>query len=332
MKNDAVPKLNNYKKHGVEFVEVTNNVGMKVTFSNLGASIYSIEYMGELMTSQVSNVEDFLKTNVYNGKALGRVAGRIKNGELKIGNKTFKLVPNEGKNVLHGGEDSLSHKLISARVFATTEHIHVVYTYFSKAGEAGFPGNALLEVHYIVSNNKPKLKIKLLSYVTEKCPISMSVHTYFSLGESNINNMKMQINSSKYLKINSKSLLVGEPLDVPSCLDFRQEKPILQDIKDPLLNEGRLCGYDHTLLLDEVRDDVPQIVLENDKYKVNIFSDFNAVNIYSDNYEDKIAHDNSKDLSRRGMAIEPQLDPSKKMLLDMHEEFDHYIRYEFSKK
>ena len=332
MRNDTVPLMNTYKKHGVEFVEVTNNVGMTVTFSNLGGSIYSIKYNGELMTSQVSRIEDFLKTEVYNGKAVGRVAGRIKGAKLKIGDKTYKLQNNEGLNILHGGEDGLSHKLISNRIFATTEHIHVVYTYFSKDGEAGFPGNALLEVHYIVSNNKPKLKIKLLSYVTEKCPISMTVHTFFSLGEPNINNMKMKINASKYLDINAKDLVLGKELPVPSCLDFRKEKSVMKDIKNPKLNEGRMCGYDHHLILDSVDDDIPQVVLENDKYKVDIYTDFDSVVIYSDNYEDKIDHDNSSERSRRAMAVEPQLNPRKNIILSRGDEFDHFIRYEFSKK
>lgn len=327
-----MPKINNYSKCGVEFVSITNNVGMEVTFANLGASIYQIKYLDELMTYQTKNVEDFLLEKNYNGKAIGRVCGRIKGSELKIGKKTYKLCPNEGENVLHGGRAAISSKLFSQRVFNTTEHVHVVYTYFSKANEDGFPGNALFEVHYIISNNKPKIKIKLLSYVTEKCPISMTLHTYFSLGEENLKNAKLKINASKYLAIDPKNLLLGSELPVPNYLDFRKTKPVLKDIDNKAINVGTLKGYDHAYIFDKVDENIPQIEMENSKFKLSVYTDFDSTVIYTDNYAPGFEADSSKEKSRRGIAIEPQLNPSKDRLLSRGEEFSYFIRYEFSKK
>ena len=327
-----MPKINNYNKCGVEFVSITNNVGMEVTFANLGASIYQIKYLDELMTYQTKNVEDFLLEKNYNGKAIGRVCGRIKGPELKIGKKTYKLCPNEDENVLHGGRAAISSKLFSQRVFNTTEHVHVVYTYFSKAGEDGFPGNALFEVHYIISNNKPKIKIKLLSYVTEKCPISMTLHTYFSLGEENLKNAKLKVNASKYLAIDPKNLLLGSELPLPSYLDFRKTKPVLKDIDNKAINVGGLKGYDHAYIFDKVDENNPQIEMENSKFKVSVYTDFDSTVIYTDNFAPGFEADSSKEKSRRGIAIEPQLNPSKDRLLSRGEEFSYFIRYEFSKK
>lgn len=332
MRNDAMPQINNYKVGDIDFVEIKNNVGMKVTFTNLGAAIYSIKYLNEYMTYQAKNVEDFLREDVYNGKAIGRVAGRIKGSKVQIGSKTYKIEPNEGENALHGGRNGLSNKLFSQRVFNTTEHVHVVYTYFSKHTECGFPGNALFEIHYILSNNKPKLKIKLLSYVTEKCPVSLTSHTYFSLGEPNLDNAKLTINASKYLDINPKNLLLGKAKEVPSYLDFRKAKPVLKDINKKEINQDKLKGYDHCFVFDTVDDEIPQVVMENDKFKVNVFTDFDSVVVYADNFDPKFAADSSKEKCRRGIAIEPQLNPSKDRFLSRGDEFDHFIRYEISKK
>ena len=201
MKNEAIPLIDTYSVDGVEFVVVKNNVGLEVTFANLGGAIYSIKFHDREMVSQVKDVKDFLGDKVRNGKVIGRVAGRIKGNELKIDKKAYKLADNDNGNVLHGGKEGISTKIFSHRVFSTAEHVHVVYTYFSKAGESGFPGNALFEVHYIVPNNRATVKAKLLSYVSETCPVSMSIHTYFSLGEENLDKLAMKIRAKKYLDI-----------------------------------------------------------------------------------------------------------------------------------
>lgn len=332
MKNDLIPMINNYKKDGLEFVEVTNNVGLTVTFCNLGGSIYSIKYNGELMTYQAKEIKDFLREDVYNGKALGRVAGRIPDGQLVVDKKVYKLCPNEGKTVLHGGQGAISSKKFSLRVFNTTDHVHVVYTYFSLAGEAGFPGNGLFEVHYTIMNDVPSCKVKLLSYVNEKTPVSMTLHTFFSLGEENLKNLSLKINASNYLDISKETLVVGDAKKVPECLDFRKSKPILKDIDDPFVNGGKLKGYDHSFILDNVDKETPQVVLESKKYKLNVYTDFDSVIVYSDNFDAKFAADNSKEKTRRGVAIEPQLSQNKEHYLCRSEEFCHYIRYEFVKK
>ena len=332
MRSDVLPTINNYNYKGVDFVEITNNVGMVVTFANLGASIYSIKYLGELMTYQAKNLDDFLKENVYNGKSIGRVAGRIKDGVITIGKKTYKIEPNEGKNVLHGGKQGLSNQMFSQRVFYTTEHVHVVYTYFCDSRHSGFPGNALFEIHYIVSNNKPKLKIKLLSYVTEKSPISITNHTYLSLGEPNLNNAKLQIKASKTISMDPVDLILGEAVKLPSYMDFRKLKPIMKDINAKELNQGKLKGYDGFYLFDEKYDEIPKVIMENDKFKVEIFTDFDSTVIYTDNFDPHFEADNSKDKIRRGIAIEPQLNPTGNRYLSRGEEFDHFIRYEFAKK
>lgn len=332
MQNDSMSKINNYKLEGIEFVEITNNVGMSVTFTNFGASIYSIKYDGKLMTYQAKDVKDFLREDVYNGKSIGRVAGRIKGSTLKLGNKTYKLKANEGENVLHGGKNGLSSRVFSTRVFTTTEHVHVVYDYFSDARHSGFPGNALFEVHYIVSNNKPKIKIKLLSYVTEKSPISLTNHVFFSLGEPNLKNTSLQVKASKYLEINPSDLIVGREANVTPCLDFRKMKPILKDIDAKEINQAHLKGYDHYFIFDEHDDEVSKIIMENDKYRLSVFSDFEAGVIYTDNFDPHFEADSSKEKTRRGVAIEPQLNPSKSLIMGMGEEFDHFIRFEFEKK
>lgn len=320
MKNEAIPLIDTYSIDGVEFVVVKNNVGLEVTFANLGGAIYSIKFHDREMVSQVKDVKDFLGDKVRNGKVIGRVAGRIKGNELKIDKKAYKLADNDNGNVLHGGKEGISTKIFSHRVFSTAEHVHVVYTYFSKAGESGFPGNALFEVHYIVPNNRATVKAKLLSYVSETCPVSMSIHTYFSLGEENLDKLAMKIRAKKYLDINPEDLILGQEKDITPCLDFTKTKPVVRDIKDPSINKGRLNGYDHCFIFDKVDEELSQVKIENGKYRIDVYTDFDAAVVFIDNKK------------YRGIAVEPQKNPSKELLLSRNDEFSHFIRYEFSKK
>lgn len=331
MKSEAIPLISSYKKEGLEFTVVKNNVGLEVTFVNLGGSIFSIKYDNKLMTSQVADVKDFLNPKIHNGKAVGRVAGRTRS-EIVVDKAKVKLISNDGESVVHGGNEGISTKMFSQRTFSTQEHVHVVYTYFSKSGESGYPGNALFEVHYIVSNNKPKMKVKLLSYVTKTCPISITVHTFFSLGESSLKNISMKVGSKKYLEMDKDSFYTGAVKRVPACLDFSKEKPVCQDIDDPLLHKGKLDGYEHCFVFDKVDENVPQVELKGHKYGVNIFSDFDSVVVYSDKKVDGIKRDNSNEKCRRAISIEPQKDPSKSILISRGDEFSYFIRYEFFKK
>ena len=330
MRNETIPKINTYIKDGLEFVEITNNVGMVTTFTSLGGTLYSVEYLGEYMTMQAKNTQDFLR--VYNGKVVGRVAGRIPDATLKIGKKTYKLEANEGKNTLHGGFNSLSRRVFSQRVFNTTEHVHVVYTYFSKDGEGGFPGNGLFEAHYIISNNKPKIKLKLLSYVTEKCPVSLTNHAYFCLGEPNLDNTTLKINASKFIEMNNKDLTLVREKEVLSYLDFRNGKKVMKDMANKNIHDGKLNGYDHYFIFDEVDEEIPQVIMENSKFKMTIYTDFDSVVVYTDNYDAHFEACNSEENIHRGIAIEPQLNPLKGVILNRGDEFDHFIRYEFAKK
>ncbi len=69
---------------------------------------------------------------------MGRVANRIGGAQFKLNGKRFKLVANEGKNMLHGGT-----KGYSKVVWKVTKHKndgqspYIVFTYRSADGEEG---------------------------------------------------------------------------------------------------------------------------------------------------------------------------------------------------
>ena len=284
------------------------------------------------MTYSTKNSENFLRKNVYHGKTIGRVAGRIQGDELTIDGATYKLNANEKGNVLHGGSDGFSTKEFASNTFVDNNFIHVIYSYLSKDGESGFPGDVKLEIHYFVSIIKPELKVEYTCTTNKKCPISLTNHSYFCLGDVNVYDLNLQINASKLVLMNNEDLTIVGSSPVPSYLDFRKLKRIGDEINIPEINQGKLKGYDHILLLDKIGINNPQVKLVNSRFELDIFTDLDTVVFYTDNYDAGFEANNSDENIRRGIALEPQLNPLNNRILNPGEAYKHFITYKFVQK
>ena len=145
-------------KHGVEFITITNDVGLEVVLSNYGASIYQLKMDLEEMILTPKSFETFFHNTKYYGLTIGRIAGRTKNGLLKVGDKTYQLEQNEGTNSLHGGFHSIAFKKWRTQLTAKKEYIIVRFYLTTKKGEAGYNGKC----QYIVSYKYPAYNYRYL--------------------------------------------------------------------------------------------------------------------------------------------------------------------------
>jgi aldose 1-epimerase len=74
----------------------------------------------------------------YFGAIVGRVANRIKGAQFKLNGHTYKLVPNEGKNMLHGGPKGYADVVWEVTKYQNMGHKpHIVFSYHSFDGEEG---------------------------------------------------------------------------------------------------------------------------------------------------------------------------------------------------
>ena len=159
--------------------------------------------------------------------------------------------------------------------------------------------------------------------------ISLTNHTYFSLGDPNINNLTLSIPSSRFIEVDKDNLLPLEELDVKPCLDFRNPKLIIKDINDEYLMNSKTKGYDHFFRFDPMKISMK---LENDKYSLEVITNYQGVHIYTDNYEDNIPYQLGEDKIHRAIAIEPQDSPLDRKVLAKGDEYDKFITYRFKKK
>ena len=184
--------------------------------------------------------------------------------------------------------------------------------------------DCLYQVVYEVKDTE--ISVKLTATPRKPLPISLTNHSFFCLGEENIDNLLLQIKSHKILDCRKEDLIaVGETEIVP-CLDFNELTKINHDIDNPIIKNHRSNGIDHFF----IKDDDSSVILESPKYRLVIDSDFETVVVYSYNYPDGVEMINTKQETRKGVAIEPSDSVLKRKLYS--QPYKRFIKYSFYKK
>ena len=323
-------KIRSFTKEDILFTEVINDLGFKVVLANLGASIFLVRDHQYVLNRSVYNIKDFKEKDCYYGKTIGPIAGRIKNGEVKIDDKVYQFLLNEGDNALHGGDYGLSKCAFSRKITNNNDiAFSIQYEFLKKKKVNGLPDKTKYIISYYLSAKENILLCDMRAIPYNNTVISLTNHSYFCLGEDNIKNLILHVPSHKFLHPNPNDLLMEEERDIIPCLDFNKKKPIFRDIADKYLQESKTKGYDHFFILDKKGD---PITLENKYVKMEIISDFDGAQIYSDNYADGIEVLNSEDKFHRAVAIEPEDNILNLKQINKGQIYHHQIEYRFYKK
>ena len=293
------------------------NDHLRVILSSLGASIVSIYFDDELMTLTPINLDDLKRRDIYYGKTIGPIANRVKDGLIKIDDKEYHLPLNEEGISNHSGLLGLSNKLF----VSTKVGNRVIFTYQQKINDI----NISYGIAYTL--NEETLKIDYVVRTSDKFMLSLTNHTFFTLGEPNIDNLLLKIDADQYIESNKESLLPETIKPIIDCLDFNKEKSLIKDIDDPYLKEHKAKGYDHSFILKDNRC----VQLNSSRYSLEIESDFPCVHIYTDNYEDGVKTKNSGLSNRRGIAIECVDNYLDRPIISKDELYQRYIIYIFKK-
>ena len=301
----------------------------EVSLSNLGASIFYIKLDNRYMTRTPLFEKDFIGPKMYDGKTIGRVANRIQGNVINIEGKSYILDANENGNTLHGGVNGLSTKIFDSQIEELDNSVIVTYSYLSKDGESGFPGNLSIKVIYTIKNNS--IGINFLATTDKTTCCSLTNHTYFTVGERSLKDTKLQINASKYLHCDSKELLPIEIGDVPNYLDFRQLRNIMDDISNPILINSKAKGYDHHYYFDDEDVIKEKAILVGTHYKMKVFTNFKGMQIYSSNELTDILSREVDNILHNSLAIEPQDGFLVLNILKPNEEYSRFIKYVFEK-
>ncbi len=184
------------------------------------------------------------------GAIVGRYGNRIAKGKFKLGGKTYSLAINNPPNSLHGGKKGFGSSVWDARQLNDQA---VEFTYLSKDGEEGYPGNLHVKVVYTLTDSN-ELKIDYMATTDKATVLNLTNHSYFNLngqGNGTINNQLLEINADNYTPVDSTLIPTGKIEPVAGTpFDFRQPTAIGARIGADNIQLKYGKGYDHNFVLN----------------------------------------------------------------------------------
>ena len=262
------------------------NKFLKVELLNLGAIIKKIELKDK--NGNIKNVvlgyediEKYRENPAYLGAIIGRTAGRIKDGILKLDDTEYQLDKNNNGNTLHGGKNSISHR------FWNVQNIENGLCFSIKSSDLdnGYPANVEIKVSYILSKNE--LLIKYFATTDNLTYLNLTNHSYFNLSGNPDNTIYediLKIDSDYLIGINENSIPC-ETINLDNNIfNFKEAKKLEEFFKaDDKQKTIANNGIDHPYIFNEK---IGKLEIKNIKsgIKMSIETNNPAVVIYTANY------------------------------------------------
>ncbi len=195
----------------------------------------------------------YLAEHPYFGATVGRVANRIGGAKFTLDGKDYALAANNGPNTLHGGLKGFDKAVWKAEEVSGAAGPAVKFTYRSKDGEEGFPGNLDVAVTYTVLEDG--VRIDYTATTDKATPINLTNHSYFNLAgpaSGTILKHQLQLAADRYtpgdagmIPTGKIATVKGTPLDFTALTTIGER--IAQIPGDPAAKDPG--GYDHNFVL-----------------------------------------------------------------------------------
>jgi len=247
----------------IELYTLTNSKGMEMKVMTYGGIVTSLKVPDRagVPGDVVLGFNDiagytgpaYLKANPYFGAIIGRYGNRIGGAKFKLDNTVFPLVANNGPNNLHGGPTGFHKQIWAAKEIPGKASAGIEFTYTSKDGEEGFPGNLAISVTYTITDSN-EFRVDYKATTDKPTVCNLTQHSYFNLsgeGSGDILGTEITLPCSKYTPVDSTLITTGELTDVTGTpFDFRKATAIGARVNEPdkQLKYGK--GYDHNWVID----------------------------------------------------------------------------------
>ncbi len=226
--------------------------GMQARVINVGANLISLQVpdrdgkLDEVVLGS-DNLEDYLSGRY--SAVIGRFANRIGKASFVLDGKTVHVTKNAGQNHIHGGRKGFAKVFWQGEVVQYQGQPAVQFSYLSKDGEEGFPGNLQCRVTYSISADQ-ELRIHYQATTDKPTVINLTNHAYFNLagaGNGTVYDHVLQLDADFYTVSDRNLIPTGEIHSVKETpLDFTLARAIGSRIDE--LQQPR--GYDHNYVLN----------------------------------------------------------------------------------
>ncbi len=195
-----------------------------------------------------TTLDQYLKGFAGSAAVIGRVANRIANARFTLDGVDYKLAANNGPNHLHGGRKGFAQVIWQAKALPARQHEAAVqFTYLSKDGEEGYPGNLTVKVTYTLTDDN-ELRIDYEAATDKATPINLTNHAYFNLaGFGDVLDHELWLAADRYTLADELLIPTGEIASVKgTALDFTSATRVGARIQEFKPKPG---GYDHNFVL-----------------------------------------------------------------------------------
>ena len=327
---------------------LTNPSGVSVKIINYGATVTDIMVpdkngkMGNVVLGYDS-LAGFLQTgNPYFGCIVGRYANRIANAKFLLDGKEYKLAANNDGNTLHGGVKGFDKRVWKASDINTDSISSLKFTYDSKDGEEGYPGNLHAEVIYTLTKDNG-LKIEYSATTDKATPVNLTNHCYFNLSagtDSTILDHELMIKAGQFTPVNAQLIPTGKIDTVKdNAMDFTSAKKIGKEIAKVT------GGYDHNWVFQKPEnrfDLVASLYHQPSGRYMEVFTTEPGIQFYSGNFLNgtlKNTRGGAKYVKHAGLCLETQHFPDSpnqpafpSTILKPGENYQQITVYKFSTK
>lgn len=311
----SVSSFDTYKDQEVYKLTLTNGNGVSISALSYGAILHEIlvpDHNGGQanLVLNYAHTADYYENPFYVCMAIGRTGGRIGDGELPLGGKTYTLPANEGPTTLHGGPEGFSSHAWEGRIDTTSGVPVIVFHRNQLSSEDGFPGDMDVEVRYALTEDDQVV----ISFTAESNALTVfnpTQHTYFNLGnDETIKDHTLKINTTRHMEFDDIKVPTGKLLaNEGTPFDFAKG-PRLGDAIDGMMDTDEK-GFDDIV---EVEPDDNKLIatLADPKSgrSVDIHSDRNGLVVFTANSftkeNMKFIRSNGVGTPYEGVALEAQ--------------------------
>ena len=338
----------------VKIFTLTNKNGLKARVTEYGAILVSMETPDKSGTSAdithgYDTLEGWLTNTSYFGSSVGRFGNRIKSGKFTLEGREYQLATNNEPGGipchLHGGIKGFDKVLWTGKAGSgkAGSGNSVEFTYLSKDGEEGYPGNLSTKVTYTLTENN---ELKWEASATTDAPTILNLvhHSYWNLsGDPNktINGHELTLHAPSYLPTDAGLIPTGEIAPVAGTpMDFTNPVTIGARVDQDFEALKLGGGYDHCWVLEKGTGVRPAARLKDPQSGrvMEISTNQPAVQFYGGNFLDgkvagkggvKYAHRTALCLETEGFPDAPNKPEFPSCVLRPGETYTHTMIHRF---
>ena len=144
-----------------------------------------------------------------------------------------------------------------AKEFKNAKGVGVAFSYLSKDGEEGYPGNLKVKVSYTLTDEN-KLILDYEATTDKATPLNLSQHSYFNLageGSGDILGHHLMLNADRFTPVDKTLIPTGELRAVQGTpMDFTKPTAIGARINGDYEQLVVGKGYDHNWVINRKGD------------------------------------------------------------------------------